>query len=180
MADDVSIWQALRKSLTKPQFVERHPFPFLLRRRLARTVAVPADTGAEDDAWMDRVAFDTNVVDASELVAAPSAGRLRGARVARLVKAPGNPFPDRISLGRAQNCDIVVRDPSVSKLHAQFRVLDTAHAELVDVKSANGTRLNGRVLVPMQATSVSPGDTLIFGGVAVQFVDALRLYDLLS
>src|SRR3954469_22725095 len=36
-------------------------------------------------------------------------------------KAAGNPYPDRISIGRARNCDIVVRHESVSKLHAHFR-----------------------------------------------------------
>jgi hypothetical protein len=30
------------------------------------------------------------------------------------VKAPGNPYLDRISIGRAANCDIVLRDASPS------------------------------------------------------------------
>ena len=42
-------------------------------------------------------------------------------RVIPLVKAPGNPYSDRISVGRARNCDVVLRNPSVSKLHALIR-----------------------------------------------------------
>jgi hypothetical protein len=56
--------------------------------------------------------------------------------------------PDRISLGRARNCDIVLRDPSVSKLHAHFRVKDDGKFDLVDRLSENGTEINGARLLP--------------------------------
>ncbi|HTU58032.1 MAG TPA: hypothetical protein VMF89_06355, partial [Polyangiales bacterium] len=38
-----------------------------------------------------------------------------------LRKGEGRPFPERISVGRATNCDVVIRDASISKLHGHFR-----------------------------------------------------------
>ena len=95
-------------------------------------------------------------------------------------KAPGNPYPDRISVGRARNCDVVLRDPSVSKLHAHFRRRDDEKLELVDLGSQNGTRINSRLLVPHQPESVSASDQLVFGGVNAKLVDADQLYELLT
>ena len=95
-----------------------------------------------------------------------------------IIKAPGNPYPDRISVGRARNCDVVMRDPSVSKLHAHFRV-GPMKLELVDIDSQNGTRVNGRALAPHQPQVVEAGDTILFGNVTTRMVDAHMLYDLL-
>ena len=59
-------------------------------------------------------------------------------------------------------CDIVLRHPSVSKLHAHFHI-GGGRLELVDLDSQNGTRVNGRTLAPNQAMQVSKGDILLFG-----------------
>src|SRR3954468_24106547 len=40
--------------------------------------------------------------------------------VLEVVKAPGNPYPGGMSVGRARNLGVVMRDPSVSKLHAHL------------------------------------------------------------
>lgn len=169
LSDDVEIWRKLKQSLKREQFAARFPHPLLVRR----APRAGGDTGAEK-----AVSFDTGVVD-FDAVTAAAPGGLAGARVLALVKAEGNPYLDRISVGRAANCDVVVRDVSVSKLHAYFKVLGPAEAELVDARSANGTRVNGRKVDAGGAVRVTNGDTVIFGGVAVQFVDAKRLYELL-
>ena len=94
------------------------------------------------------VQFATQVVDPVSLKRS-AARRAPNVEVLAVVKAPGNPYPDRVSVGRARNCDVVMRDPSVSKLHAHFRV-GGPKLELVDIDSQNGTRVNGRALAPHQ------------------------------
>lgn len=96
-----------------------------------------------------------------------------------VVKRLSNPYPDRISLGRARNCDIVLRNRSVSKLHAHFRQGEQSKLEIVDLQSYNGTWLNGTHLKPNVPAEVSMGDELQFGVITAQLVDAATLFDLL-
>jgi len=92
-------------------------------------------------------------------------------------KAPDNPFPERISLGRAPNCDVSVRDGSISKLHGHFCDVTPSAAAFVDAKSANGTRVEGRTLEPGERCLLSAGAYVSFGRVRLQLVDAAQLYD---
>ena len=97
-----------------------------------------------------------------------------------VAKAPGRPYPDRISVGRARNCDLVVRDPSVSKLHAHFRMRENGKFDLVDLDSTAGTRINGIQLPPNKPEPVWPGDSVAFGNVGVWLLDAGALFDLMK
>jgi hypothetical protein len=148
---------------TREEFVARLEHSFLV-----------LETGLDE---ADGVGFSTQVVDPVSLRRS-TFRRTTNIEVLAIVKAPGNPYPDRVSIGRARNCDIVMRDPSVSKLHAHFRV-DGSKLELVDIDSQNGTRINGRALPPHQPSPVENGDTLLVGSVAAKLVDANALYDLL-
>jgi hypothetical protein len=122
--------------------------------------------------------------------ARPAVQPQRGAlsAVYPVVKAKGNPYPERISLGRAPNCDIVLRVASVSKLHAHFLVKaglakggwrGSAH-DLVDLGSHNGTRVNGAAVTPQQAVPVGVGDLLQFGEVTAELIDAETLHAVLK
>jgi pSer/pThr/pTyr-binding forkhead associated (FHA) protein len=95
-----------------------------------------------------------------------------------LLKKRGNPFPDRISLGRAQNCDVVFRLGYVSKLHAHV-VLDDTRASIADQGSANGTEVNGVQLPPNGTCKLEPGDRIKLGALEVHLLDAGGLYDVL-
>ena len=152
----------LAHSSTRDEFVAQQPHAFLV-------LETPL---AEQD-----VQFATQVVDPVSLKRG-GARRANNLEVLPVIKAAGNPYPDRVSVGRARNCDLVMRDPSVSKLHAHFRV-GGPKLELVDIDSQNGTRINGRALAPHQPAPVSPGDTVLFGSVSCKLVDAASLYDLL-
>src|SRR4051812_43525910 len=89
-----------------------------------------------------------NTVVAEPFKGKSRSGSSRQMNVLLVRKAEGNPYPDRISVGRARNCDVSIRDPSVSKLHAHFKVRDGGGYELVDLDSQNGTCVNGRPLAP--------------------------------
>lgn len=98
--------------------------------------------------------------------------------VAPIVKRQRGPFQDRISVGRARNSDIVIRNSSVSKLHAHFRAEGTG-ITLADVGSHNGTKVDGARLVPHQPTAVRSGTTLVIGAIVVRVIDARAAYDTL-
>jgi hypothetical protein len=95
-------------------------------------------------------------------------------------KRPGNPYPERISVGRATNCDIVLRFAVVSKLHAHFTLRPDGFMQLSDLGSSNGTWHNGRRLERGQRVLLSPNDHLSFGGVCCELVDAVGLYEKVS
>lgn len=174
MGADIAVWLERKKSLSRQTFVEQHRYPFLLKRALP--IGGKAESEEEED-FAERLSFHTNVVD-TPTGTVPSAGKLAGGLVMPIVKKPENPFPDRVSVGRAQNCDVVIRDPSISKLHGHFRALGVSEADFTDLKSANGTKVNGK-LVQSTAVRVVSGDTMIFGSIVVQFLDAKRLWELL-
>jgi hypothetical protein len=98
----------------------------------------------------------------------------------RIIKRAGNPYPDRVSLGRALNCDVVLRFPVVSKLHAHFSATVAGQLRLTDLGSSNGTWHNGLRLEPGRPVLVGPRDRISFGGVHCQVIDANALFDLVS
>jgi pSer/pThr/pTyr-binding forkhead associated (FHA) protein len=98
-------------------------------------------------------------------------------------KREGNPFPERISVGRAKNCDVVLRFPSISKLHAHFLSPipgGQPFIRLADAGSANGTFLGDRQLKQGENTSVKVGDKIRFGALDLEYVDAASFFAQLS
>ena len=67
-----------------------------------------------------------------------------------------------IKIGRDPGCTIVLGDPSVSRAHAQCAIAGGAIV-IKDLASANGTRINGRVLTPGQDQELRAGDQLQLG-----------------
>lgn len=126
---------------------------------------------------LGEVAFATRVLTrrAAAPLALPAPAQ---PTVLPVVKAAGNPYPERVSVGRARNCDVVLRDASVSKLHAEL-LTGGAALELVDAGSHNGTRLNGRALAAHHRVTVASGDLLQLGNVVARVLDAAGLYDFL-
>jgi predicted component of type VI protein secretion system len=53
---------------------------------------------------------------------------------------------ERTGIGRDPQNDIVVDDPLVSRFHAELRVRPDGRQELVDLRSRNGTFVNGRAV----------------------------------
>ena len=77
----------------------------------------------------------------------------------------GKDFIERVSVGRATNNDIVIRDDSVSKVHAWFARGDEGNMYIADAGSRNKTLVNG-VAIPLQSPEeTTSGDAIRFGAV---------------
>lgn len=64
-----------------------------------------------------------------------------------------------ITLGRANNNDVVIRDPSVSKSHLAFHEFAGGY-QVTDMGSRNGTQLNDTALEPKVPTALADDDVL--------------------
>lgn len=158
---EVSELTAQAQELGRDAFVARYPHLFLLY---------------EEQRTIPPGQFSTKVVSRKDAFRRP-AGVLR---VLPLVKAPTNPYSDRISIGRARNCDVVLRDPSVSKLHAHVRREPNGSWVIIDLDSHNGTAVADVPILPSRPEPLRPGDTATFGGVTVRVVDSDQLYTMLT
>jgi adenylate cyclase len=83
----------------------------------------------------------------------------------------------RTVIGRLPSSDLVLNDPSVSRLHASFRVGD-GRCFLRDAGSRHGTFHNGERVV--EEVELSSGDQLQFGEVLMTFEHHVAEQDLLS
>lgn len=81
----------------------------------------------------------------------------------------------RMTVGRNRNHDIVLRDASVSKLHAALRVSRLDVLTVRDMGSKNHTYLNGEE-VGAEWQTVAPGDTLVFGTIRTLVCSPAALY----
>jgi len=92
-----------------------------------------------------------------------------------VAKKPGASFPDRITIGRIGNNDIVIPDPSVSRLHAYVR-RDGAQWLVADAGSKNGSWLTGEALDARRERALPSKAILRLGEVDVTFYVASDLY----
>jgi hypothetical protein len=63
------------------------------------------------------------------------------------------------TIGRSRDCDVVVPDPNVSRVHAEVRHAGLDYL-LVDMGSTNGTRVNGR---DVKRHALADGDVIVMG-----------------
>lgn len=159
---DASELTALANDLPKEEFVARLPHLFLIFHE------------AQDG--ISPVQFVTQMVSRKEAQKRPTGVM----KVLPLVKAPTNPYSDRISIGRARNCDVVLRDPSVSKLHAHVRREPNGTWVIIDLDSHNGTAVSSVPILPSRPEPLRSGDLVTFGGVTVRVVDSAQLYQVLT
>ena len=96
-----------------------------------------------------------------------------------LAKKPGASFPDRITIGRTGNNDVVVADTSVSRLHAYVR-RDGAGWVVADAGSKNGSWLGGAALEPRREQPLPSRAHLRLGDVDLTFYAAAELYGALG
>jgi len=72
----------------------------------------------------------------------------------------------RASIGRAKETDCVLRDPNVSRRHAELRRNESGDWEVVDLNSTNGIKVNGR---RVSSSRLRPGDEVTIGTTTLSF-----------
>ncbi len=92
-----------------------------------------------------------------------------------LSKKPGASFPDRITIGRTNNNDVVIADTSVSRLHAYVR-RESGGWVVADAGSKNGSFLRGETLEPRREKPMPSRALLKLGDVDLTFYSASDLY----
>jgi hypothetical protein len=92
-----------------------------------------------------------------------------------LTKKPGASFPDRITIGRTGNNDLVIPDTSVSRLHAYVR-RDGNRWLVADAGSKNGSWLAGETLAARKEKQLPSKSVLRLGEVELTFYTAADLY----
>ena len=66
----------------------------------------------------------------------------------------------KATIGRSKDTDCVLRDPNVSRRHAELRRADTGDWQIVDLGSTNGIKVNGR---RVSSSRLRPGDEVTIG-----------------
>jgi hypothetical protein len=149
------------------KFRQRHPYSFLVRRPVTIFQTELEESNGEIEYRTVTVEPESDGIAPWEWWIAP------------LTKRPGNPFPDHLSVGRAPNCDVVMRFNYVSKLHARFHLKGGDLFSLEDRGSSNGTGVNGQALKRGVPIELRPGDKLSFGSLVVMLMRPEDLYSLL-
>jgi FHA domain-containing protein len=160
------------------------------RRRITRTLNAAYGAGLlSDDTFAARIdqALSSRLIDPVALIGdlnlrrpIPPWDRVRSRVHAWLRLArPNAPDDDRhlvllaldwsgaqseLLIGRHLGCDIVVDEPSVSRHHARLVFRDDKWI-VHDLKSTNGTRVNG---TPVGRSELRPGDSLVLGNAHLQ------------
>jgi DNA-binding CsgD family transcriptional regulator len=71
----------------------------------------------------------------------------------------------RTTIGRAPDCDVVVDDDGVSRRHACVEIDAEGNADVVDLESKNGTRVNGSAITRER---LRPGDLVEVGSIRLE------------
>ena len=69
-------------------------------------------------------------------------------------------------IGRSKDCDCVLRDPNVSRRHAELRRAETGDWTIADLGSTNGVKVNGR---QVSSSRLRPGDQVTVGTTTFTF-----------
>lgn len=72
----------------------------------------------------------------------------------------------RATIGRSRDADCVLRDPNVSRHHAELRRSPSGDWTIADLGSTNGVKVNGR---RVGSTRLRPGDQVTIGATTLAF-----------
>lgn len=166
------------RTLGRDAFVAEHAGLYLLKRPLGEEADALDDTGQHFDTA--RFSMDSmRMILSSEEKRAKLLGEWADRWMVAPVRKRVETFPDRISIGRTNYCDIVLKLGFISKLHAHiFLTGNASRVELVD-RSSNGTSVAGKPLETGVRTKVDVGTRIAFGALDVQLLDAGGVHDAL-
>ena len=168
------VWE-LRK-LGRTQFLAAYPTPVLVHHfgrdaeaQSARKKALTAEARFRTEEARPGAPGGAAVLvgDPSDLAAC----------VHPLKKRPGNPYPDTVTVGRADSNDVVVPYDNLSKLHAYFTRSPAGGLLVADAGSTNGTWLAGERLAPNESVRIAERDQLALGEHAFEIFMPTALAD---
>ena len=161
--------------LGKDAFVASAAPAALIRTRRDPTAPTPPpDSDGTRDSSVD--------LETETFVGTPDGkGKRKGRKleIYPLAKKPNAPFPDMITVGRTPNNDVVLRDATVSRLHAFFKHKGEQWL-IADGGSKNGTSLDGHALQARREKPVGSGQVVKIGDLELTFYTAEDLFKLLS
>ena len=76
---------------------------------------------------------------------------------------------EEYSIGRTEDCDICVPDPTISSHHCTLRSAEAGGYAVTDEGSTNGTRVNGEKIEAKETQALVNSDILQVGGVEMLF-----------
>ncbi len=88
----------------------------------------------------------------------------------------GAEFPlegERLMIGRGEECDLCINHASVSRVHAEVRLVGEGRYELVDKGSANGVRVNG---ADLERALLDARDVVELGDVVLKFIPRGQIF----
>lgn len=80
---------------------------------------------------------------------------------------------ERVVIGRGEECEVAINHPSVSRVHAEVRLVGVGRYEIVDLGSANGVRVNG---VELPNSLLDARDVIELGDVVLKYLPAGEIY----
>ena len=156
----------LARSADSHKFVERFGHPFLSHAPL------PEASGDTPPGWQTLNGSPEAQARAAAIATAGAVQYLP------IVHRPKSTYSGFLSIGRAENCDLVIKEQTVSKMHALFWIPKLNGSWMIaDGKSRNGTFVNGLRLDPMAKRMVRSGDLIRFGDLVAQFWMPSDLYE---
>jgi hypothetical protein len=159
------------------QLVQLGREEFLAAAAPAALVRYRPDSGADDMSGVTTLSLD------DDIEATMPSGRDWGMNPANevdlevypLTKKPQASFPDRITIGRTGNNDVVIADSSVSRLHAYVR-RDGGAWVVADAGSKNGSWLRGQILEARREKPLASRALLKLGEIELTFFLADDLF----
>jgi len=170
------------RELSSPEaFARRFPHPFLVREATGNAVPVREDRGT---ARLSRSANPTTGDGFADRDLWVFPLRRRG-------QGDGAEDDGELLIGRGEDCDVVIDDGSLSRVHASFSIVANPDADdddddpqayyIADAGSSNGTFVNGDRVEAGAWARVSDMDSLRFGpAVKLQFFSAAGFFQFLS
>ena len=148
--------------LSEQKFCESFPHPVLISREVYMSDAFrEAKTRVAGSEKATGPLTSPTITDVAPVLAVRPAPGSQGAEV---------------SLGRSEDCDLVIPHETVSGTQAVFVPHDQGHTTLIDMAGTNASRVNDEVLEQGRSTPLADGDKLAFGDCIFVFYTPAGFY----
>ena len=143
------------KSLGIAHFQQAYPYSFLIGIGLVGQIDDVARSSREQSTREVLISDVQDIISQSPVLAS---------RVWPLKASPNVMDVPGVTIGRSSRNDVVITEFALSTVHCRFtQSPENGQFSITDLESTNGTLLNGKKLLPNEATPVADQDILILG-----------------